>query len=209
MENETIKNILIFLKEKEGKKLPQGWFKLLTTEEIIQELENKPDDVQYIHKGGISLMNSNIKKLPNDLHVRGYLNLNNCKQLKELPTNLRVDGHLWLEDTDITKLPDDLYVAGLLNVRNSKLIETPFHLYVVSTLILSYNKELIKISDKTHVGYDLDLRGCIKLRELPNDLFVGHDLYIQETPLAEKYTDDEIYGIIENNGGQIRGKIFR
>ena len=81
------------------------------------------------------------------------MNLNNCKQLKELPTNLRVDGHLWLEDTYITKLPDDLYVAGLLNVRNSKLIETPFHLYVVSTLILSYNKELIKITNQKNTKY--------------------------------------------------------
>ena len=139
------------------------------------------------------------------------LNWNLIERLETYPdgTQFIYYDHLDLSDSNITKLPDDLYVAGLLNVRNSKLIETPFHLYVVNTLILSYNKELIKISDKTHVGYDLDLRGCIKLRELPNDLFVGHDLYIQETPLAEKYTDDEIYGIIENNGGQIRGKIIR
>jgi hypothetical protein len=47
------------------------------------------------------------------------------------------------------------------------------------------------------------------IEEIPNNLYVGGDIYIYDTPLAKKYTDEEIYEIVTSTGGKIIGKIFR
>ena len=117
MEKETIKNILIFLKNKEGKKLPKKWFDSVEKLKLIQELENHPDGIQYKHRGSLDLNKSKITKLPNDLYVDGYLNLRYCQYLTELPNNLYVGGYLNLADCkQLTELPDNLYVGGDLGI---------------------------------------------------------------------------------------------
>ena len=162
MEKETIGNILTFLKEKEGKEIPLNW-------NLIERLENHPDNVKCVTSTSLFLSESNIEKLPNILHVRGDLWLENCKQLTELPDNLYVYGSLFLKDNkQINKFPNTLFVAGDLWL------------------------------DKTNI------------EKLPNQIFVGEDLLIQGTPLADKYTDEELYEMAKSlEGGQIRGKIIR
>ena len=140
MEKETIEKILNFLKEKEGKEFPQNW-------NIIERLENHPDGTQYRYEGGLYLMDTNIKKLPDDLYV---------------------DGSLYLIETGITELPDNLYV-----------------------------------------GDRLILRGCTQLSKLPDNLYVGGDLHVYGTPLANKYSNDEIRDMIISTGGEIKGEIYR
>jgi hypothetical protein len=54
----------------------------------------------------------------------------------------------------------------------------------------------------------LDLRGT-NITELPNGLYIGRTLFIKETPLAEKYTDEEIREMITSKGGTLIGKIIR
>lgn len=166
MERETIKNILEFLKEKENKPLP---FYFMDKYNIIKALENHPDNVKCVINKSLFLSESNIEKLPNILHVRGDLWLNNCKQLTELPDNLYVYGSLMLEDNkQINKFPNTLFVAG--------------DLWLIKT----------------------------NIEKLPKQIFVGEDLLIQGTPLADKYTDEELYEMAESlEGGKIRGKIIR
>ena len=161
MKRETIGNILTFLKEKEGKELPKNW-------NIIERLENHPDDIQYRYDGILSLSHSNITKLPNDLYV---------------------DGHLWLDNTNITKLPDKLYVDRSLSLENCK--------------------QLTKLPNNLYVGGYLDLTNCEHITELPNGLYVRRSLFIYNTPLANKYTDEEIKDIVASTGGTLIGKIFR
>ena len=139
MEKETIEKILNFLKEKEGKEFPQNW-------NIIERLENHPDGTQYRYEGGLYLMDTNIKKLPDDLYVDGDLNLINST-IKKIPNKLHVEGDLIIWDSNITELPDYLYV--------------------------------------------------------------GRHLMIERTPLAKKYTNEEIIEMITSKGGQINGKIRR
>ena len=47
------------------------------------------------------------------------------------------------------------------------------------------------------------------VKELPEVLKVGGNLHIYNTPLAEKYTDDEIIEMITSKGGKLSGKIYR
>ena len=162
MNRNTIEKILNFLKEKEGRGIPQNW-------NLIDRLETYPDDIQYIYEGDLGLSGSNIKKLPNDLYVRGYLSLTNCKQLIKLPTELRVWGFLSLTNCNqLTELPDNLYVSG--------------RLFLID---------------------------CKQITKLPDKLYVGRDLHITNTPLAKKYTDEQIYEIVESTGGKIGGQIIR
>ena len=155
MNRETIKNILNFLEEKEGQKIPYGWFdsiKEFKLIELIQELETHPDYRQYRHNSYLDLSYSNITKLPNDLYVDGDLALDGCKQLIKLPDDLYVDGDLALERCEqLTELPDNLYVGGNLWLYVSKIQEIPDNLYVGGDLHISetplankYTDELIR-----------------------------------------------------------------
>jgi len=184
MERNTIEKILNFLQNNEGKEVPERWVEKL---KLIEKLENHIGGIQFKHVGDLDLEGLNIRKLPNDLYVTGYLSLYNCKQLTELPDKLHVGETCWLDDPNITELPDYLHVRHDLLLARSNIIKLPNGL---------------------HVGQSLDLRGT-NITELPNGLYIGRTLFIKETPLAEKYTDIEIYKMVMLGGGEIVGKIIR
>lgn len=129
MKRETIENILNFLKEKEGKEIPQDW-------NLIERLETHPDGAQYRYKGNLSLSYSYITKLPNDLYVDGSLYLIET-DITKLPNKLHVDGTLSLKGCNqLTELPDNLYVGYILNLRNTNISEIPDNLYVGDDLFI-------------------------------------------------------------------------
>ena len=182
MNRNTIDNILTFLEEKEGKEIPERW-------NIVEKLENHPDDTQYMYESDLFLINSNISKLPNDLYVDGSLELINCQQLTQLPIKLHVEDDLRIYNcAQITELPNDLYVGGdYLDLRKLKnLIYLPNNLYIKGDLYL----------DKSGIT------------ELPDNLQVRGDLFILEMPLL-KYTDKQIREIVASTGGKIEGEIIR
>ena len=148
MKRNTIEKMLKFLEAKENKEIPYKWFDSLPKYNLVKELENHPDGIQYRYEGKLDLVNTSITKLPNDLYVEAGLELNDCVKL--------------------TKLPDNL-----------------------------------------HVGGDLNLFNCRKITELPNKLYVGGLFIIFKTPLANKYTDEQIYEMITSKGGTLIGKIYR
>ncbi len=128
------------------------------------------------------------KGLPREL-VKLITNPKLIKELENHPdgTQYRYKGDLDLSTTNITKLPNDLYVTGSLNLYEcEQLTKLPDNLYVGDYLNISYTN----------------------ITEFPDNLYVGFDLYIDGTPLAEKYTDEEIYKIVASTGGEIRGRIF-
>ena len=100
----------------------------------------------------------------------------------------RYEGDLNLNKTMISKLPNDLYVDGYLN--------------------LAYCQKLKKLPDNLHVVNDLGLRNT-NITELPNKLIVGYNLYLWDTPLAQKYSSDQIREMIKSKGGMVIGKIHR
>ena len=92
-------------------------------------------------------------------------------------------GSLNLQDTPITSLPDNLkYVGGNLSLSNTPIKSLPDNLEVEGDLYL----------DSTSIT------------SLPDNLEVEGDIYVHKSPLAEKYTDEEI-----KNLADIGGKIVR
>jgi len=132
------------------------------------------------------------------------------KELENHPdgTQYRYKGDLDLSTTNITKLPNDLYVDGFLDLYEcEQLTKLPDNLYVGDYLSLYDWQQLRKLPDNLYVGDYLNI-SYTNITEFPDNLYVGFDLYIDGTPLAEKYTDEEIYKIVASTGGEIRGRIL-
>ena len=71
-------------------------------------------------------------------------------------------------------------------------------------------KELENHPDGEQYRYEGDLNlNFSKITKLPNNLYVGRSLFIDKTPLAKKYTNEQIREIVTSTGGQIIGKIRR
>jgi hypothetical protein len=64
-----------------------------------------------LNHGNLILNHSQIEKLPDNLRVNGYLDLESCKNLKSLPNGLKVKYYLDLRHTNLTSLPSDLEVG--------------------------------------------------------------------------------------------------
>ncbi len=78
-----------------------------------------PPDLEF--GGSLLLMRTPIEKLPNNLTVNGRLDLEDCKNLKSLPSGLKVIEILDLRGTNITELPPDLEVLEKIILYNTPL----------------------------------------------------------------------------------------
>lgn len=88
--------------------------------------------------GDVNLQGSEVKELPENLIVKGDLDLMVCENIEHLPKGLRVGGSLYLQHSSIKTLPDDLIVGEVLNLHNCRNIkELPKNLKVGKNLILS------------------------------------------------------------------------
>ena len=134
---------------------------------------------------------------------KGDLNLYG-KPITSLPNNLKyVGGHIVLRGTQIPSLPDNLkYVGGNLSLSNTPIKSLPDNLEVGGNLDLT-RTSITSLPDNLKVGKDLYLEGS-KIISLPDNLKIGGDLIVYKSPLAGKYTDEEI-----RNLADIGGKIVR
>ena len=169
MKRETIEKIFNFLNTKEGRKIPKKWADTLAKyeekKELIRVLENHPDGAQYKYYDSIYLMNTNIKKLPNDLYVTGNLYLNDCKQLTKLPDKLYVNGSLYLSGCQqLTELPNNLYVEYSLDLNETNIEKLPNNLYVGRNLYIYNTPILNKYTDEEIYEIVASKGGTIKAR---------------------------------------------
>jgi hypothetical protein len=121
-----------------------------------------------------------------ELNIKGDLGLTHSS-IESLPNGLRVKGHLWLLGSEIKSLPKGLYVGGWMDVSHTYIESLPDNLYVGGHLWFKYS----------NIG------------EIPKNLYVGGELDIEETPLAKKYTDEEIRRNKNLNNGSFKGNIIR
>ncbi len=150
------------------------------------------------------------KKLPK----KWFDSVEKLKLIQELEnhpdgTQYKHRGSLDLRDSTIRKLPNDLHVTGYLDLNKSKLTKLPNDLYVDGYLNLRYCQYLTELPDNLHVEGYLNLADCKQLTELPDNLYVGGDLGIYYTPIAQKYSSQEIREMITSKGGTLIGKIYR
>ena len=94
--------------------------------------------------------------------------IHNPEMLK--PEEFNVDGDLYLYGTPITSLPEGLSVGGNLYLGGTQITSLPNDLKVYGDLSLAY----------------------AQITSLPEGLSVGGDLSLRFTPIAEKYTKDNI-----------------
>jgi hypothetical protein len=147
--------------------------------EFLEKEENRQKPFAYKVK-----INYPFKE--DELNVKGDLNLNQSS-IESLPNGLRVKGHLWLFGSDIESLPEGLEVGGWMDVSHTYIKSLPDNLYVGGHLWFKYS----------NIG------------EIPKNLYVGGELDIEETPLAKKYTDEEIRRNKNLNNGSFKGNIIR
>ena len=119
-----------------------------------------PDTLKKVN-GGLSLENSNVTKLPDNLTFIGdiysKLDISYCKKLKALPKGLKVHG-IDAENSGLIEIPDDLQCVHL-DLQHTRVKQLPLF------------KHFIK---------RIDLEGCRFFKTLPVGFTVGNIL-IQES----------------------------
>ena len=123
--------------------------------------------------------------------------------------DLTIENYLDLQDTEITSLPIGFTVKNNLDLGFSKITSLPKGLYVGGKLSLIRCKNLKFLPKGLYVGGSLSLMDT-NIDSLPEGLYVGDGgLSIWGTPLAKKYTDQEIIDNVASTGGEIIGRIYR
>ena len=113
-------------------------------------------------------------------------------------------GDLDLRDTSIESLENLTSVGGDLDLRNTP-IKSLGSLQSVGGDLDLYNTRIESLGNLQSVGGYLDLRGT-QIKSLGNLQSVGGDLYLYETPISEKYSEEEIRQMV-NVGGEIYLKL--
>jgi hypothetical protein len=174
-----------------------------------------PEEFQEIFEECIESLNE--KNIPYELKgtnpsKKPISKTNNTKSLeyaqKTIEKYIKNDkeGNLILVRSSITSIPDSLKrVKGTLYLANSKVTSLPDNLQVDGELFL-YESPIKFLPDNLMVGTNLNLYGTL-VESIPNNLKVKGNLDIENTPLAKKYTSEEIRKIIEDKGGYIKGNI--
>ena len=138
-------------------------------------------------------------------------------------------GDLELIESPKIDLPSTLTSVGRsLNLGESKIKEIN-HIKSIGLFLFLDRSEISKLPDNLTVGDYLSVEDCKSLRELPNNLTIsgnlwinnssisdipknlkiGKDLHINATPLYRNYTEEEIRKMIEDGGGYLKGTIKR
>jgi hypothetical protein len=135
--------------------------------------------------------------------IENILNFLEEKEGKELPSK-------WELIKKLKNHPDGIQYkhVGALDLDRTNIRELPKYLHVTSYLSLNDCNQLTELPDNLYVGQSLIMIGT-SIEELPDKLYVGRNLLISNTPLAKKYTDEQIYEMITLRGGRINGKIIR
>ncbi|HEY0734377.1 MAG TPA: hypothetical protein VGD69_05685 [Herpetosiphonaceae bacterium] len=108
---------------------------------------------------------------PRGLHVRGHLNLADCRDLLTLPRGLSATSIDLSGSVNLRELPHDLTV-GRLNVNGcSRLRDLPDGLRCFE--LSACNTRLRTLPSSLQVTNRLDLSGCTELMSLPDNLKVG------------------------------------
>jgi hypothetical protein len=108
-------------------------------------------------------------------------------------------------DNEIPLTKEDLNVLGdFIIYDNPDLESLPEGLNVSRDINLGFCTSLISLPKGLSVGRDLDLEHCESLTSLPKGLKVLGSINLKNTPIAEKYTEDEIREMYPG----IKGKIY-
>ncbi|MCV9963665.1 PcfJ domain-containing protein [Pararhizobium sp. BT-229] len=118
---------------------------------------------------------------PDQLEIRGSLNLINCDNVR-MPETLSVSGDLTVERTDGVSRCGTLRVDGSLRVSESSWEEVADELNAGSVFITS--SSVLKLADRLEVRRDLSLKDCA-VRDLGTLELLDGGLSLSEVPRLE------------------------
>lgn len=124
----------------------------------------------------LDLSRYKINYLPKNLSVKGLLNISQSK-LKELPENLNV-GTLKARHSSLEKLSNSFKCNGSIELGYSDIKEWPDALTEVNGNLDLEETPIKSLPDNLKVKKDLNINYCESLKQLPNNLIVGMNLYM-------------------------------
>ena len=182
----TIKQFFDFLKQKEGKEIP---FDLKCSQK--GDYEFNIDDLIWEN----IFYSETVGFLPGSMLVEGDMYLFSDK-VTELPSNLTVRGSLHVMHTAIRTIPADITVGVDMELSDNQIDFLPDHFVVNGDLILD-NNPISVLPANLFVGGVLDISNT-SVEELPDDIFVQEEIYFYNSPLANKYSSEEVSRYISN-----------
>lgn len=109
------------------------------------------------------------------------LSFQDCPLLCGLPLRLRITDNLCLGGVgSIWHWPRDLMIGGDFRISDCPTMEMLPPLEVKGSLTISGRSGLRRLSPRTIIGRDLDLRPCADLQGVPVDLQVGGLIYLPD-----------------------------
>jgi hypothetical protein len=113
-------------------------------------------------------------------HIAQFFKFLEKKEDRQIPLKIKL-----LNPKDYKIDPEDLNIKGDLDLANTRIESLPDNLKVGEWLVLNNTA----------------------IDSIPNNLKVEGDLFLIKTPLAKKYTKEQIRSMIEDKGGYVKGNI--
>jgi len=130
-------------------------------------------------------------EIMDDLYLSG-------SKIESLGNLTSVGGNLNLRISKVESLGNLISVGGNLNLLFSEIKSLGNLISVGGDLFLPHSK-IQSLGNLTSVEGYLDLAGS-KIEDLGNLTSVGGNLMLRNTPLSEKYTEEEIRSMVEVGG---------
>jgi hypothetical protein len=139
--------------------------------------------------------NRNILKLPSLEYFGSWDDLQYYLEKKGNPL-YSIEGNLNLSYDNLTSLGNLVSIGGNLHLRASDIKDLGNLTSVGGRLDLVRCFYLTSLGNLTSVGGKLDLRHT-NIESLGNLTSVGIDLYLKNTPISDKYSEDEIRKMVD------------
>lgn len=120
---------------------------------------------------------SKLTKLPKNLTVLGDLRIRHCRDLTNLPENLRVGRGLYVEDVPLVEYPDNAQVGGSIELKKTKISKFPDSLHVKGSFVLT-GGGISALPRNLRVDKSFRI-GAGKIKSLPENLSVGKNLNLK------------------------------
>jgi len=188
--------------------------------EVIKYVEEEGNPL-FSMQGNLDFRNVCPETLGRLYSVEDFLGLFACENITSLGNLTHVGGYLDLRFTKVTSLGNLTHVGNNLELFGCKNLTSLGNLRDVGKNLVLYGcKNLKSLGNLTHVKGDLDLRGtnitslgslthvegfldlfnCEKLTYLGSLTHVGGFLDLRYTPIAEKYSREEIRKMVNVEG---------
>lgn len=122
------------------------------------------------------LSDSNVTKLPDNLKIKGTLNVSVCRKLKTLPRGLSAN-HIDATESGITDIPDDLQ-CNYLNLPLTKIKQLP----LFKNYIQSIDLEACKYFKTLPVGFTA---GNLEIKESNSFVSIPNNTNLKRLEIAE------------------------